>query len=60
MYAGNYRQLHAKLRDNAEPVAFYGGIEREGALITASFADLVRHRLRLLRTQWRFNIVQVC
>ncbi len=41
-------------------MAFYGGIEREGALITASFSDLIRHRIRLLRTQWRFNVVQVC
>ena len=60
VHAGNYRNLHAKLRDNAEPVAFYGGIEREGALITASFSELIRHRVRLLRTQWRFNVVQVC
>ena len=56
---GSYRNLHVRLRENAEPVAFYGGIEKEGALITSRFQELVRHRLRLLYTQWRFNMVQV-
>ncbi len=31
--AGTYRQLQARLRANAESVAFYGGIAKEGALL---------------------------
>jgi len=48
-----------RLRENAEPVAFYGGVQKEGALISARFQQLVKHRLRLLHTQWNFNMVQV-
>lgn len=51
--------MHVRLRDNAEPVAFYGGIHVEGALIESKFGELLRHRLRLLRTQWKFNMTQV-
>lgn len=56
---GSYRDLHTRLRENAEPVAFYSGIEKEGALVRTSFQELVKHRLRLLRAQWKFNMVQV-
>ena len=57
--AGTYRQLHARLRTNAEPVAFYGGVEKEGSLITSKFQQLVKHQLKLLTTQWRFAMWQV-
>ena len=57
--AGTYRQLHARLRTNAEPVAFYGGVEKEGSLITSKFQQLVKHQLKLLNTQWRFAMWQV-
>lgn len=56
---GSYRQLHSRLRSNAESVAFYGGIDKEGRLLKTKFAELVKHRGRLLATQWRFGIVQV-
>ena len=59
MHAGAYRQLHARLRTNAEPVAFYGGVEKEGGLITGKFKQLVKHQLKLLNTQWRFAMWQV-
>ena len=59
MRAGTYRQLHARLRTNAEPVAFYGGVEKEGSLIVSKFKDLVKHQLKLLSTQWRFAMWQV-
>jgi ABC-type uncharacterized transport system fused permease/ATPase subunit len=57
---GSYRQLQARLRTNAEPVAFYGGIEKEGSLIVSKFKELVRHHVKLLNTQWRFAMWQVC
>jgi len=56
--AGTYRQLQARLRTNAESVAFYGGIEKEGALIRRSFRALVAHQAALLTTQWRFSMWQ--
>ena len=57
--AGSYRQLQTRLRNNAESVAFYGGIEKEGGLIRSSFTQLVKHRAKLLRTQWLYSIWQV-
>ncbi len=57
---GEYRGLQGRLRGNAESVAFYGGIDKEGRLIKSKFAELVKHRGRLLATQWRFGVVQVC
>lgn len=57
--AGNYRQLQARLRENAESIAFYGGIEREGTIVRKRFSELVRHRMRMLRTQLRHSVVQV-
>ncbi len=56
--AGTYRQLQARLRTNAESVAFYGGIEKESALIRRSFRALVLHQAALLTTQWRFSMWQ--
>ena len=56
---GTYRQLQARLRTNAESVAFYGGIEKEGALIRRSFSTLVAHQASLLATQWHFSMWQV-
>ncbi|KAK9846568.1 hypothetical protein WJX81_006713 [Elliptochloris bilobata] len=55
---GTYRQLQARLRTNAESVAFYGGIEKEGALVRRSFGTLVAHQASLLATQWRFSMWQ--
>ena len=57
--AGDYRQVHARLRENAEPVAFYGGIAKEGVGVLDRFSRLMRHRLRVLRTQLRHSVVQV-
>lgn len=51
--------MHARLRENAEPVAFYGGIAREGVGVLDRFSRLMRHRLRVLRTQLRHSVVQV-
>ena len=58
-HAGSYRTLHSRLRNNAESVAFYRGVEREGLAVRAGFKDLARHHARLLTTQWRFGMVQV-
>ena len=57
-HTGTYRQLHARLRTNAEPVAFYRGVEKEGGLIVSRFKDLVKHQTELLNTQWRFAMWQ--
>lgn len=54
-----YRHLQARLRSNAESVAFYGGIEKEGKIIVARFKELLRHHSRLLTKQWQFGMVQV-
>ena len=51
--------MHARLRTNAEPVAFYGGVEKEGGLIVSNFKQLVKHQLKLLNTQWLFAMWQV-
>ena len=59
LYAGMYRHLQARLRSNAESVAFYGGIEKEGKIIVARFKELLRHHSRLLTKQWQFGMVQV-
>ena len=56
---GSYRHLQTRLRANAEPIASYGGIQKEGSLITESFKKLHKHRLRLLNTQWLFSMWQV-
>ncbi|KAL3156583.1 hypothetical protein ABBQ38_000874 [Trebouxia sp. C0009 RCD-2024] len=55
---GAYRHLQARLRNNAESVAFYGGVEKEGRLIVHRFKELLRHHERLLRKQWQFGMVQ--
>ena len=57
---GEYRNLQQRLTNNAESVAFYGGIDREGGLIRGRFRQLVKHQAHLLRTQWRFSMWQVC
>ena len=40
-------------------MAFYRGVAREGDLLRASFADVVRHQARVLGKQWTFGMVQV-
>lgn len=57
--AGMYRHLQARLRSNAESIAFYGGIEKEGKIIIHRFKELLRHHSRLLTKQWQFGMVQV-
>ena len=57
--AGGYRHLQARLRNNAESVAFYGGVEKEGRIIKHKFKDLLRHHGQLLTKQWQFGMVQV-
>ena len=55
---GSYRHLHSRLAANAEPVAFYGGVAREGALVKGAFAEAARHAAHVIRTQWRFAMLQ--
>lgn len=49
----------ARLRSNAESVAFYRGIAREGELVHSSFRDVIQHQARVLGKQWHFGMVQV-
>lgn len=55
-----YRHLQARLKNNAESVAFYGGIDKEGRIINSRFKELLRHHGRILTKQWQFGMVQVC
>lgn len=55
---GSYRHLHARLRANAEPIAFYGGIAKESDLIKTRFREVLAHTSRVLGKQWRFSMVQ--
>ena len=59
MAAGMYRHLQARLKNNAESVAFYGGIDKEGRIINSRFKELLRHHGRILTKQWQFGMVQV-
>ncbi len=58
MLEGAYRHLHSRLRTNAESVAFYGGINKEGDLLKNKFSEVRVHTDRVLSKQWRFNMVQ--
>ncbi|KAL4445411.1 hypothetical protein ABPG77_011236 [Micractinium sp. CCAP 211/92] len=55
---GVHRQLQTRLRANAESVAFYRGIAREGELLRSSFRDVIQHQARVLGKQWHFGMVQ--
>ena len=55
---GSYRHLHTRLRANAEPIAFYGGIAKEGDLLKTRFKEVLAHAARVLDKQWRFSMVQ--
>jgi ABC-type uncharacterized transport system fused permease/ATPase subunit len=55
---GTYRTLQGRLRANAEAVAFYRGVSKEGELLRSSFRDVVQHQARVLGKQWRFGMVQ--
>ncbi len=56
---GSYRQLHTRLTANAESVAFYGGIEKEGSLLQSRFKEVIKHHTKMLGRMWRFQMVQV-
>jgi ABC-type uncharacterized transport system fused permease/ATPase subunit len=55
---GAFRHLHSRLRTNAESVAFYGGIAKEGDLLRNKFTEVKVHTAKVLGKQWRFNMVQ--
>ncbi|PSC69745.1 ABC transporter D family member 1 [Micractinium conductrix] len=55
---GSHRALQARLRGNAESVAFYRGIAREGELLRSSLRDALLHQAKVLGKQWRFGMVQ--
>ncbi|KAJ0961389.1 hypothetical protein J5N97_000425 [Dioscorea zingiberensis] len=55
---GDYRQLHSRLRNHAESVAFYGGENREAFHICQQFNDLVRHMNLVHHNHWWFGMIQ--
>ena len=55
---GAYRHLHSRLAAAAESVAFYGGVEREAALVRGGFRDAVAHARSVVRVQWRYSMLQ--
>ncbi|KAJ0960450.1 hypothetical protein J5N97_001732 [Dioscorea zingiberensis] len=55
---GDYRQLHSRLRNHAESVAFYGGENRETFHICQQFNDLVRHMNLVHHNHWWFGMIQ--
>lgn len=55
---GIYHQLHSRLKVNAESVALYGGMQKEGETIQESFKELLKHNAKLLNKQWTFSMVQ--
>ena len=55
---GEYRQLHSRLRTNAESIAFYGGENREASHISEKFKRLVRHMNLVLHEHWWFGMIQ--
>lgn len=46
---GEYRQLQSRVRTHSESIAFYGGQDREGSLVTQRFKKLTRHAA----SEWR-------
>ena len=56
--AESYRGLQQRLVTNAESVAFYSGIDKEGGLIRDKFQQLVRHLQHVLGANWRHNMWQ--
>lgn len=58
MLEGTYRHLQARLRANAESIAFYAGVDKESIIIRRKFRELVRHGTMLIKQQWGFGIVQ--
>lgn len=55
---GAYRQMHSRLRANAESIAFYGGIDKESDILKTKFQQVVAHASKVLGKQWRFSMVQ--
>ncbi|KAI8032142.1 ABC transporter D family member 1 [Camellia lanceoleosa] len=56
--AGEYRQLHSRLRTHAESIAFYGGENREEFHIQQKFKALIQHMGVVLHHNWWFGIAQ--
>jgi ABC-type uncharacterized transport system fused permease/ATPase subunit len=51
---GGFRAAHARLRQHAESVAFFGGGAREGGAIRAAYAALSRHLDAVVGARWRY------
>lgn len=55
---GDYKQIHARLRTHSESIAFYGGQDREAAIVKQRFKCVIDHLKKVLHTQWWFGMIQ--
>ncbi|GJP52743.1 hypothetical protein CLOM_g11828 [Closterium sp. NIES-68] len=53
---GAFRFMHSRLRTHAESVAFFGGGDREHAVVADRFARVMEHRRGVLSRRWFFGI----
>jgi ABC-type uncharacterized transport system fused permease/ATPase subunit len=54
---GEFRHMHARIRLNAESIAFYGGDERERSFIEKSFKRLTDYSATVIRKNFIFGVV---
>jgi ABC-type uncharacterized transport system fused permease/ATPase subunit len=54
---GEFRTAHARLRANAESIAFFGTLESEAKLIRASFDAIVRNMMRRALIDWTRELI---
>ncbi|CAI7826792.1 unnamed protein product [Closterium sp. NIES-53] len=53
---GAFRFMHSRLRTHAESVAFFGGGDREHAVVADRFDRVMEHRRGVLSRRWFFGI----
>ncbi len=53
-----YRNSHARLRQHAESVAFFGGGEKEGSVISGAFNRLTGHLRGLTHQRWMYGAAE--
>lgn len=55
---GDFRDLHARLIENAEEVAFYGGADMEKSFLNRAFKDLKNLMEYIYRVEIRHNMLE--
>jgi ATP-binding cassette subfamily D (ALD) protein 3 len=54
---GEFRHIHARIRLNAESIAFYGGDEKERTIIEKYFDDLTSYKRIVIKKNFVFGVV---